>query len=330
MPELSEEQRKLLMRAGRGAVASIPFVGAFLEQVSFGPRDDQEAAELRKIIDSLAQAQREADATVEEILQSVRSEASSELSAKVDEILALIPQPAEPPGRTPVPTVFISSTIDDLGDQREKAKDAANRAEFLPVVSQYLPASQHKRALDLCLERAAQADVLVVIVGHRYGSVPPDGNRDEKSITWLECEAAGPDTEILAFLVDPAFPGLDATKEQQRLMDALAKGDDITQLAVEVQRNIRKLEEFRQWRSSDARNFHRKTFTNPESLKFEIYYALTEWRKRNTRFTKTLAPVERPPADPAKYLEWLSNHTGFINIRGLQVGTGEAHRFPIE
>ena len=269
---------------------------------------------------------------MEEILQSVRSEASpgSELSAKLDEILAVMPQLAESPGRTPVPTVFMSSTIDDLGDHREKAKDAANRAEFLPVLSQYFPASQHKRALDLCLERAAQADVLVVIVGHRYGFVPPDNNKDEKSITWLECEAAGPDTAILAFLVDPAFPGLDATKEQQRLMDALAKGDDITKLAAEVQRNIRKLEEFRRWVSSDEKKFLCKTFTNPDHLALEVYHALVEWRKRNMRFATTLGPVERPPANPTQYLKWLSNHTGFINIRGLQVGKGEAHRFPIE
>ena len=331
MPELTDEQRHFLTRMGRGAVASIPFVGAFLEQVSFGPRDDKQAAELRKIIGSLANAQRESDATVEEILQSVRSEASpgSELSAKLDEILAVIPKLSEPPGRTPVPTVFMSSTIEDLGDHREKAKDAANRAEFLPVLSQYFPASQHKRALDLCLERAAQADVLVAIVGHRYGFVP-DNNSAEKSITWLECEAAGPDTEILAFLADPDFPGLDATKEQQRLMDALAKGDDITELAVEVQRNIRKLGEFRRWVSSDEGKFLCKTFTNPDNLALEVYHALLEWRKRNTRFAVTLAPVERPPADPTQYLEWLRNHTGFINIRGLQVGKGEAHRFPIE
>ena len=263
---------------------------------------------------------------MEEILQSVRSEASpgSELSAKLDEILAVMPQLAESPGRTPVPTVFMSSTIDDLGDHREKAKDAANRAEFLPVLSQYFPASQHKRALDLCLERAAQADVLVVIVGHRYGFVPPDNNKDEKSITWLECEAAGPDTAILAFLVDPAFPGLDATKEQQRLMDALAKGDDITKLAAEVQRNIRKLEEFRRWVSSDEKKFLCKTFTNPDHLALEVYHALVEWRKRNMRFATTLGPVERPPANPTQYLKWLSNHTGFINIRGLQVGKREA------
>ncbi len=56
MPELTDEQRNLLKRMGRGAVASIPFVGAFLEQVSFGPRDDKQAAELRKIIGSLAKA----------------------------------------------------------------------------------------------------------------------------------------------------------------------------------------------------------------------------------------------------------------------------------
>jgi hypothetical protein len=37
-----------------------------------------------------------------------------------------------------------------------------------------------------------------------------------------------------------------------------------------------------------------------------------------------------PPQDPTRYLEWLHDNTSHINIRGLAVGSGKAHRFPIE
>ena len=38
----------------------------------------------------------------------------------------------------------------------------------------------------------------------------------------------------------------------------------------------------------------------------------------------------RVPADPARYLRWLSDETSYIDIKGIQVGQEKAHRFPIE
>src|ERR1039458_10219815 len=87
-------------------------------------------------------------------------------------------------------------------------------------------------------------------------------------------------------------------------------------LAEEVQRNIANLAKFKQHLSRNLR----ATFRNPDDLRRQIESALGEWRGE--------APTVK--GDPAKYLDSLRKETAFIDIRGLQVGTGKAYRFPIE
>src|ERR1035437_2349212 len=103
------------------------------------------------------------------------------------------------------PVVFISSTSDDLKEYREQAAKAAAATGFSPRMMEYFPASGHAPSLPACLEKVAEAEVVVVLVAHRYGWVPDAAeNPDKKSITWLECEHAWQRTkkEVLAFLVD--------------------------------------------------------------------------------------------------------------------------------
>ena len=85
--------------------------------------------------------------------------------------------------------VLVSSTSEDLKDYREAASKAALAAGMLPVMMEYFAASGDKPPLSACLDKVSQADVLIVIVAHRYGWVPPrQGKARHKSITWLECE----------------------------------------------------------------------------------------------------------------------------------------------
>ncbi len=260
------------------------------------------------------------------LLEALSTQAQTEGPARAkDQLERLRLQPRS------TPVVFISSTIEDLQPYREAAKEAAIRAGCLPVLSQYFPASQHERPLDLCRRRAAEADVLVAIVGHRYGWVPQDPNTDEKSITWLECEAAASaGRQILAFLADPDFKGLEEWKEINRVVKASDQGTDIVALAGEVQRNNRKLQSFRTWLSDGDKKFYRKTFKGTDHLALEVYAALEQWQRRQPGFTQTALPAPPTQGDPTRYLQLLRDSTSYIEVRGLKVGTGTATRYPTE
>src|SRR5713226_6835686 len=110
--------------------------------------------------------------------------------------------PPAKPNRN-IPVVFISSTVEDLKPYRAAAENGAKTARFFPAMQEYF-VERDNPPLEECLERVSEANVLVVVVAHRYGWTPPDqpGNGC-KSITWLECErAAREGKEVLAFLVE--------------------------------------------------------------------------------------------------------------------------------
>lgn len=151
---------------------------------------------------------------------------------------------------SPLPTVFISSTTADLGAYRAAAQDAARKAGFEPIVIDDFDA-ESRSAVDVDLDRVASADVLVVIVAHRYGWIPnPD---DPRSITRLECErAAQRGIPILAFLVD----------EQHRWPPHF----------IEASLELR---EFKEWL---MKRYTVAFFRMPEDLAAKIVTSLTRWR----------------------------------------------------
>jgi len=218
-----------------------------------------------------------------------------------------------------VPVVFISSTAEDLKPYRAAARDAAIAAGFHPEMMEYFEASGAHPPLEECLARVDKADVLVVLVAHRYGWVPPG---QTKSITWLECEHAKNKKEVLAFLVDPGFDWPIEQKEEYKLLAAVGQGKAV-EVAADVQARVYRLREFKAWLDGIGT---RNTFTTPEDLRGKVYQALTKWRERYPEFAA-------PPPEPAGlryYLRWLREETAWIDIRGLQVGTGKAQRFPIQ
>ena len=68
------------------------------------------------------------------------------------------------------PVVFISSTSEDLKQHREQAAKAALASGFSPRMMEYFPAGGP--SLRECLEKVGEAEVVVVLVAHRYGWVP--------------------------------------------------------------------------------------------------------------------------------------------------------------
>jgi len=240
------------------------------------------------------------------------------------------PSPPQPPSesRPSVPTLVISSTLDDLRAYRAAAENAAKTATFVPVMQEDFAATGTP-ALEECLQRVSKADLLVVLVAYRYGWVPPDqpGGGD-KSLTWLECErAASTGKEILAFLLDQEAKWPAEFKEAYRTSAAIDAGTDTPELIAEVKRNVARLNEFKDWLRRE-RNVAQ--FTTTEDLRVKVSAALHAWRQRHPEFARAATPLPGGAADPSRYLESLRAETAYIDIRGLQVGEGKAHRFPID
>jgi hypothetical protein len=72
----------------------------------------------------------------------------------------------------PVLRIFISSTVVDLLEYREKVRDAVLRLEGLPIAMETFSAQSGQPASE-CMRMAAEADAVICVVAHRYGYVPP-------------------------------------------------------------------------------------------------------------------------------------------------------------
>ncbi len=223
------------------------------------------------------------------------------------------------------PVVFISSTSDDLKEHREQAAKAALASGFSPRMMEYFPASGHAPALEACLEKVAEAEVVVVLVAHRYGWVPGGPkNPDAKSITWLECDHARHVTkkEVLAFLVDPNYAWPPELSENFRLVKERNKPTaEYLGVVEEVKRNEEKLEQFKKELSRHIR----ATFTDAASVRPVVSAALFEWRLRHQP-----AMAAGQHRDPDAYLRALEDDTRQIRIRGLRTKRAEPYVFGID
>src|SRR5215471_14564197 len=100
--------------------------------------------------------------------------------------------------------VYVSSTIADLQPERQAVLDWLRAARHQAIDS-YLPDSGTVR--DSCLNDVAECDLYVLVLGHRYGFVPADGNPEGLSITQLEFRRAGECGIPRVALVRAGVPG---------------------------------------------------------------------------------------------------------------------------
>jgi serine phosphatase RsbU (regulator of sigma subunit) len=187
------------------------------------------------------------------------------------------------PGKAEIPVAFISSTSEDLKKYREGARDAALGARFHPDMQESFTVSGARPPLAECLARVSQADVLVVLVAHRYGWVPPDqAGADHKSITWLECDqAVRCGQEVLAFILDDNFAWPEEYREEHQIVVAVRDGKGTPELLADVQRRVARLRDFKKWLNERG---IRALFTTPEDLRGKVSDALREWRARHREF----------------------------------------------
>ena len=109
------------------------------------------------------------------------------------------------PARKPI--VYVSSTFVDLEQHRAALKGALEKAQYDVECMEKYPAFD-ERPLDKCLADVARSDVYVLLLAHRYGYRPQEGNPGGKSITQLEYEEAGRHLgkPRLVFTIDPDHP----------------------------------------------------------------------------------------------------------------------------
>lgn len=164
--------------------------------------------------------------------------------------------------------VFISSTIDDLIAERSAVDTSLSETEIFDVVrTETLPAAEQS-SRKVCLDGVATTELFVLIVGRRYGFVPPSNNPDQLSVTHLEyLEAKRLGRPVFAFLQDGVEP------EEQ------------------VANLIKDIEDFNE-------GVFRKRWESVAALQHEVRRALLLWLLRQAR-SGTLTTERRALVDEA-------------------------------
>ena len=207
-----------------------------------------------------------------------------------------------------IPIVFISSTSEDLKAHRQAAQNAVMKAGCHPEMMEYFAAGGNP-PLPTCLEKVRPCDVLVVIVAHRYGWIPPDQPASgQKSITWLECEQAATDgKQILALLVDEKYTWPEAAKENYRLTEAMSAGTATPEFFQEVNAAVQQLKLFKQWL---GQKYTTDKFTTPTSLGSAVLHALVEWQKKQGK----ASPTTTARVISSAYKDWLARRCATIEL----------------
>lgn len=204
----------------------------------------------------------------------------------------------------PVLRIFVSSTAADLLEYREKVRDVVLGLKNLPIAMETFSAKSGA-PVDECMKEAAAADALVCVVAHRYGYVPPKelGGDGERSITWLEVDAAKKAGKpVFAFLVDPNAPWT-AAKEQDRLLTERER-------TAEILRAIDKLQEFKKLLSNE-KIF--RTFKSPDDLATEVaitlhHFAPEQSEHAPTSITRVWTPLFCHTLQPAPHFRGRAAH----------------------
>lgn len=201
--------------------------------------------------------------------------------------------------------IFLSSTSEDLREYRDTVTEVLGRLGQFTVRMESFGAKPNK-PFAACREEVAGCDALIVLVGHRYGWIPPkpEGD-DEKSITWWEVywalEAGKP---VYAFLVDPKAPWTGA-REQDTLLAATTEAQSLA-----TWRAVQQLKAFRSFLESETT---RALFKNADQLGSLVATSLFPWllqhagpHRSSTPSDQVASPVippDREGAAPASSLK---------------------------
>lgn len=157
--------------------------------------------------------------------------------------------------------IFISSTYEDLKEERKKVQDTILSMYQFPIGMEMFSASDEEQ-WEIIRETIDSSDYYVLIIGHRYGSVIEEGEYAGISYTQKEFRyALEQKIPVLAFLIDSSVPTTPEKIEQ----DASRK-EKLEQFKAEV-----KSERMVQW------------WTSKEDLSSKVSVALNKEINRGKR-----------------------------------------------
>lgn len=119
--------------------------------------------------------------------------------------------------------IFISSTYIDCIEYRNAAIEAIHtfNDNNISIIGMELFGSRKETTLEVCINEVKKADIYILIIAHRYGSIDKES---QKSYTQLEYEeAAKKDIPILVYFLDNNVPILPDMIDKNRNYNRLKK-----------------------------------------------------------------------------------------------------------
>jgi hypothetical protein len=150
-------------------------------------------------------------------------------------------------------TVFVCGTYADLSEERGRVLDALSRLQ-LPRRSMELFGARTKQPIDVCLAEVGRSQLLIVVVGNRYGSLVPGQTVSFSEAEYREAIRLGIPCLVYLRKPDPSSTrhvALDEALERWKrvLMDHHTvhyfgdAGELAVQVTVDVVREVRDLEQ---------------------------------------------------------------------------------------
>lgn len=182
-------------------------------------------------------------------------------------------------------TVFVCSTFADLAEERRRVLDAIRRLQLQHDSMEFFGARSNL-PIDTCIQEVRRSDLLVVIVGHRYGSIVPGSD-----ISYSEAEY----------------------REGVRLNKpclVYVRSDDVPILPRNIEREPDKVRLLEQWKQTLHSRHTVATFAAPDELAVQVAADISETlRALDNAAVTTTVPDEIPAAVAALVREALDRGT---------------------
>lgn len=107
--------------------------------------------------------------------------------------------------------VFISSLISGFGPERQAARRAVETLRYQPIMAEDFGAQPHSPQV-ACLQGVRDSDLVILILGERYGAIPPGSSLSATHQEYREARASKP---VLAFVQQ----GITPEPEQSAFID---------------------------------------------------------------------------------------------------------------